>query len=448
MPDRVLAIVAQEVGVAVAGVAERSLAERHQAAADLPFDRHLEVADRSLVIRQPQMLRPVLRRDVDRHAGGERALDHRLVETLGVEVDLDPPSASLHAVEHRLPELVAALFDPALAMNPQGDGGDRGTGAQDGGKGVATVGSMRVRPETFDEVTRARAVGELVAVHPHTELEVHAAGNRLLADEAQRVQVAVALGVAQIGDANTVAGDVDEERIQEQAVAVGDLLQRVVPQAEAEVQPIEARAGQHRQILRPHLAIGEPRRVELGAGELPHHAADEVGGMLDHRRGLGQGADRIGAVAHAIGELGQCVTQAARIGAAGDRHASSRHARREDREAFRPLADRHTLPRQCGLREWTRMAGGDHAHLVRGSVLCTSEPAKRHPSARQCQLELALGPLGRDGRGDRVGRIGDHRDAGRAGRAERERGHQGRRPADQSRLQECAPIHAALRSGL
>ena len=42
-----------------------------------------------LVIRHAEVLRPVLRRDVDRHAGGQRAIDHRLVDALGVQIDLD-----------------------------------------------------------------------------------------------------------------------------------------------------------------------------------------------------------------------------------------------------------------------------------------------------------------------------------------------------------------------
>src|SRR3954470_19410321 len=49
MPNRILAIVAKQIGVAVARKAARSFAQRHQATSSLACHRHLEIADSRLV---------------------------------------------------------------------------------------------------------------------------------------------------------------------------------------------------------------------------------------------------------------------------------------------------------------------------------------------------------------------------------------------------------------
>ena len=89
VPHGVTAIVAQQIGVAVAREAAGSFAERHQAAAGVALDRHLELADRRLVVRHAQVFGPVFRRDIDRQAGRERAVDHLLVDAFGMQVNLD-----------------------------------------------------------------------------------------------------------------------------------------------------------------------------------------------------------------------------------------------------------------------------------------------------------------------------------------------------------------------
>ena len=57
---------------------------------------------------------PVLRRHVD----------HDLVDTLGVHVDLDRTAGSGDGVKERLPEVVAAFRNAAFAVDAQGEAGD------------------------------------------------------------------------------------------------------------------------------------------------------------------------------------------------------------------------------------------------------------------------------------------------------------------------------------
>ena len=240
MPDGVLPVVAQQVGVAVAREAPRAFAQRHKPASVPAGHRHLKLANRGLVIGQAKMLRPVLRRHVDRHAGRQRAIDHRSIDALRVQIDLDAAAAARDAVEHGLPEVVAALRDAALAVNAEGDGRYGGAGAQHRRQRVAAVRGVRLVREALDKVSGVGTPGELVSVHPDAKLELEPAGDSLVADEAQHLEVAVALRVRQVRDAHVVAGHVDEERIEEQQVAVGDLLQEVVAEAEGQMEPVEA----------------------------------------------------------------------------------------------------------------------------------------------------------------------------------------------------------------
>ncbi len=150
MADGIFAVVAQQVGIAITGKAARPFRQGHQPAADLARLRHLVGADRRLVIGHAEMLAPVLGRQVERHAGGQGIVDHSLVDALGVQVDLDRPSRAGDTAEDRLPEIVTALLDAALAMDAQADRRYRRQLFQQQGQGVAAIGGMGLGRQAFD----------------------------------------------------------------------------------------------------------------------------------------------------------------------------------------------------------------------------------------------------------------------------------------------------------
>ena len=209
---------------------------------------HLLVADVGLVVGHAHVLGPELRRHLDGHARGQREVDHALVDALGVQVDLDLAAAALHAIEHGAPERVAAFGDAAFAVDAEGHAADRGTGAQQRRQRIAAVRAVILGVESLDGVVRMRAVLPLVAVHPEAQLELEAMGGGLLADEAQRFQIAVALGVRQVGRAHVVAGHGEQEGVGKQEVGVGDRAQEIVADAEAEVEAVEAVFREHGEV--------------------------------------------------------------------------------------------------------------------------------------------------------------------------------------------------------
>src|SRR5215813_11269039 len=111
-----LAILAQQIAIAIAQKITGALTDLQQTIKLLArwcFYR----TDISLVIRQPQMFGPKLGREANRLAGAEGLVEHRLVQTFGVQIDFDFPAASSHAVKDRLPEIVTAFCDSAFAMS-------------------------------------------------------------------------------------------------------------------------------------------------------------------------------------------------------------------------------------------------------------------------------------------------------------------------------------------
>ena len=96
----------------------------------------------------------------------------------------------VHAVEHGLPEVVAALRDAALAVNSKATaeiaGQARSTAVSASRQYAACVSASAPRRCS----ARRGLSGELVSVHPDAELELEAARDGLLADEAQHLEVA------------------------------------------------------------------------------------------------------------------------------------------------------------------------------------------------------------------------------------------------------------------
>ena len=120
-------------------------------------------------------------------------------------------------------------------------------------------------------------------------------------------QIAVAFGVGQLRDPHVVAGNGEQERIGEQEIGVGDLAEKVVADAEGQVEAVEALRGQHGEVPRPHLAVVVPGLVFHVAGEQPGDAADGVGGALDNGAIHCKGAGSVSGILHAIPQFEHCI---------------------------------------------------------------------------------------------------------------------------------------------
>src|SRR5206468_5984131 len=122
--------------------------------------------------------------------------------------------------------------------------------------------------EAVDGVVDVGAVRPLEGVGPQAKLEMQAAPRGFFADEAERLQVAVALRLVDPDGADAVAGNGDEERIGKVEIRVAELPREVVAEAEGEVDAVEAVADQHRQVGRPEGPVMEPALVLDVAGEI------------------------------------------------------------------------------------------------------------------------------------------------------------------------------------
>jgi len=215
-------------------------------------------------------------------AGGDRHVEHGLVHTLGVHVNADGAAAGGHTIENRFPEIVAAFFDPAFAVDAEGNATNGRASLQDKANSIAAVWAVILLGDSLDRVVRIGAVDPLVAVHPQTELELHSTGDGLLADEFEHFQIAVAFRIGQRRSADTIARNVEKEWIGEEQISIRHLADKIVADAKGKVEAIEALARQHRQVARPHLAIVVPGLVFDVAGEEPRNAANGIGRALDN----------------------------------------------------------------------------------------------------------------------------------------------------------------------
>jgi hypothetical protein len=135
----------------------------------------------------------VLRRDVDRQAGLKRQLDHSAVYTLRMQVQLHPPRRAGQPGEDRAPEIVVPFGHAAFTVNPQRHTRDPGAVIYQHAQRIAAVSRVILGAQTFGDVGRVWAVGPLILLGPDAELEVQTAFRRFSADEAERVQVVLAL---------------------------------------------------------------------------------------------------------------------------------------------------------------------------------------------------------------------------------------------------------------
>src|SRR4029078_5245514 len=99
--------------------------------------------------------------------------------------------------------------------------------------------------QAFDAVADAGAVGPAVAVHPKAQLKVHTAGDGLLADEAEHLQIAIPFLVRKIGGPDVGPRHRKQEWIKKEEVGVGDLLEGIVTETKGQVEAVEPLHRQH-----------------------------------------------------------------------------------------------------------------------------------------------------------------------------------------------------------
>ena len=276
-----------EVPVAVTGELAQAAGYSHDSGD--AGARVLGGADVGLLVAEAEVLGPVLGSGFDRHAGGAGNLDHSLVETLGVHVDLDDARLTIRSsgggngLEERLPEGVATLGDSAFAVDAQCEPGDLRAVLEDGSEGIAAVGGVGLRREANDVVVGVGTVGPLIGVGPDAELEVHAAPRGLGGDELQGFKIALAFAGLERG-LNVdllVAGNFDQVGIGEVEVVAGNAAGEVPANAQRKVEAVEARGGKRVQIGGPEGAVVEPGLVFDLRAESAENAAHLVGGGLD-----------------------------------------------------------------------------------------------------------------------------------------------------------------------
>ncbi len=278
-------MLAVEVAVAVTG--EVALAAGDGEGSGDAFARVFGFADVGLVVAETLVLGPELASCLDGHSGLDGHVDHDLIETLGVHVDLDGAAGGGDGFEEGLPEGVAALGDAALAVDAEGEAGDLRAGFEDGGEGVAAVGGVGFGREAEDVVVGVGTVGPLVGVGPDAELEVEAAASGFGGDVLEGFEIALALAGLErwVYTDGFVVGDVDEIGVGEVKVVAGNSAGKVVAEAESEIEAVEAGKGEGVQVGGPEGAVVEPGLVFGFGEEGTGYAADFVGGGLDDGRG-------------------------------------------------------------------------------------------------------------------------------------------------------------------
>src|ERR1035437_9596546 len=79
----------EQISISVAQETAGAVAQTEDALILIVRARHFQFADGGLMVPQPHVFRPVLRRDLDWHAGFQRHVHHFAVDALGMHVDLN-----------------------------------------------------------------------------------------------------------------------------------------------------------------------------------------------------------------------------------------------------------------------------------------------------------------------------------------------------------------------
>jgi hypothetical protein len=91
------------------------------------------------MIGHAQVFGPEFGRNLDRHPGGERVVDHGIVDAFGVQIDFDRATAFAHAVENRFPKIIAAFGHAAFPVSAQRDAADGRARLQQRANGIAAI---------------------------------------------------------------------------------------------------------------------------------------------------------------------------------------------------------------------------------------------------------------------------------------------------------------------
>src|SRR5690348_8754720 len=146
---------------------------------------------------------------------------------------------------------------------------------------VAGIRIVILRGESRNGVVGPRSIGPLIAMRPDTELKINSAGHRLARDELQHLQVPIALCIGQVDSAHVISRNLQQERIGEQKVRIGYMLQKIETDPQIEAEPVNALSRQHRKVCRPHLAIVEPGLVLHIAYKQAADTADLIERLLN-----------------------------------------------------------------------------------------------------------------------------------------------------------------------
>ena len=207
-------------------------------------------------------------------------VDHLLIDSLGMHVDLDGPPRADNALKHRAPEIVASFGDSALTMYPQREpripGQVFSSSASASRQYAACVSGVSPSMRCWARGT----VGPLISMGPQSKLEFQPASRRLLDDEAEGLKVAFAFAVLQRYCADLVSGNVEQIRVGEVQIVAGHVSRKIVSPAESQAEAIEAIRDQSGQVVAPVVAIVEPAFVFDLAYEGAVDTADCVGGLF------------------------------------------------------------------------------------------------------------------------------------------------------------------------
>src|SRR5579872_848770 len=324
----------QEISIAISREEPRAAAQakRRVLCQRAGCSRNLERADIRLLVAETLMFSGVLRSQLDRHAGGDRNVDHSLIDAFGVHVDFDFAAASGDGLEQRLPEAIAAFGDPALAMNAHGESLNFRDLFQQDGKRVAAVAGVVFRSEPLNVMVGIGTIGPLVGVSPDAELKMQSASRCLSRNEAQRGEILFPFGGAErygrgqpsafrrgkLHHANIgKPGNLDEIRIGKMKIVVRYTARKVVFESIGQGETIKAAGNQRVEISAPESFVVVPGFVFQFGAEVTAYAAHLVRGLFIDGLAQMQSFQWMRAEADALRQFEQSVDEAECV-AAGD----------------------------------------------------------------------------------------------------------------------------------
>ena len=291
-----------------------------------------------------------------------------LVGSLGVQVEIDPPSRVLYPLKHGLPERIAAGRDAALTVHAEAEAGDVGTSLQQRGKSVPAIGRVGFRREARNGIVRSGARPG-IGVRPQRQAELHAALDGLAADEAKHFQIAIALGIRKVHRFHVVTRNGQQERIGEIKIGVRNVAVPVVAVAGLEIEAIEPAGGERGEIVSPPASIVVPGLVFEVAFKSPPATANQVGGFLHHRGWRLQRRGARGGEPRSIRQFEDRIHQPTHVAPARQQHSPAVHLAGHEAHGFRSGGERQVGGLQEPLGGGARSARNHHARVAGGRRL-------------------------------------------------------------------------------